>query len=88
MHIFVGKSDVIVQHHDRGGGSRWVDRVVLAHDDAGGGEGDGVVDGGGEVDTATPGDPHSCGIHWEETDHHWPNCGDDNNISIHHTQQI
>ena len=84
MHIIcIGKGNVIVQDHDIGGGSWWVYPVVLANDDAIGGEGDGVVDGGGEVDTATPGDPHSCGIHWEETDLRWPLYGDDN--IIHHT---
>ena len=72
MHICIGKSDVIIQNHDIGGGSWWVDLVVLANDDAGGGERDGVVDGGGKVDTTTPGDSHSCGVHWEETDLRWP----------------
>ena len=81
MHIFTGKSDVIIQDNDTRGGSWWVDSVVLANDDAGGGEGDGVVDGGRAVDTATPGDPHSCGIPWEETDPSWPLYGDDNNSS-------
>ena len=71
MHICIGKGDVIIQDHDIVGGSRWVDPVVLTNDYAGGGERDSVVDGGGEVDTATPGDPHSCGVHWEETDPHW-----------------
>ena len=85
MHICIDKGDVIIQDHDIGGSSWWVDPVVLVHDDAGGGERDGVVDGGGEVDTATPGDPHSCGVHWEETDPSWTICGDDIKISIHHT---
>ena len=79
MHIFVCKGDVIIQNHDIGGSSGWVDPVVLVHDDACCGEGDSVVDGGGEVDIATPGDPHSCGVHREETDLRWPICGDDNN---------
>ena len=89
MHICIGKSDVIIQNKNIGGGSWWVDSVVLANDDVGGGERDGVVDGGGEVDTPTPGDPHSCGVHWEETDLRWPICGDYNNISLHsYTSQL
>ena len=36
VHIFVCKGDVIIQDNDIGGGSRWVDPVVLANDDASG----------------------------------------------------
>ena len=57
MHIFISKSDVIIQNQDIGSGSRWVDPLILVHDGSSGGEGGGVVDSGGEMNTATPGHP-------------------------------
>ena len=45
---------------------RWVNPYILPNDSRG--EIDSVDDEGGEVSTATPGDPDCCGIHWEEAD--------------------
>ena len=66
MNVNVSKSDVIFQNNVSKSHSRWVNPLILYYNYSG--AIDSVDDGGGEVNTATPGDPDCCGIHWEEPD--------------------
>ena len=60
------EDDVIFQHNASWGHSRWVNPLIISNDSRG--ANDSVDDEGGEVNAATPRDPDSCGIHWEEPD--------------------
>ena len=66
VNINISKSDVIFENNVSKSHSTWVNPLILTHNY--GGAIDSVDDAGGEVDTATPGDPDCCGIHWEEAD--------------------